>query len=59
MNITIRAMTLEDTAMVAELLQANSATHHGGLFGEFPNAKVARMYQSSLNSIIALDILIT
>ncbi|KPD02852.1 GNAT family N-acetyltransferase [Moellerella wisconsensis] len=55
MNITIRAMTLEDTAMVADLLQANSAIHHGGLFGEFPNAKVTGMYQSSLHSIIALD----
>ncbi|OAT34817.1 acetyltransferase [Proteus myxofaciens] len=54
MNYTFRKMIYEDLSSVTQLLQANSTSQHGGLYGEYPYQKVEAMYQSSTNTIIAL-----
>lgn len=48
-------MTYKDINSVATLLQANSESQQGGLYGEYPQNKVEAMYQYSINTIVALN----
>lgn len=48
-------MTYNDINSVATLLQANSESQQGGLYGEYPQNKVEAMYQCSINTIVALN----
>lgn len=48
-------MTYKDINSVATLLQANSESQQGGLYGEYPQNKVEAMYQYSINTIIAIN----
>lgn len=54
MNYIFQKMTAKDISAVARLLQANSESQQGGLYGEYPLNKVETMYQSSTNAIVAL-----
>ena len=53
MKITTRKMVLADCEHVAPLLQKNSQSNHGGLFGEYPLKKVEGMFRTSLTTVIA------
>ncbi|UXM94811.1 GNAT family N-acetyltransferase [Bartonella sp. HY329] len=53
MNVTTRKMILADCQHVAPLLQKNSQSNHGGLFGEYPLKKVEGMFRTSLTTVIA------
>ncbi|MFB0771829.1 N-acetyltransferase [Proteus cibi] len=55
MNYIFQKMTAKDISAVARLLQKNSESQQGGLYGEYPLNKVEAMYQSSTNAIVALD----
>ncbi|CRL62268.1 N-acetyltransferase [Proteus vulgaris] len=55
MHYIFRKMTYKDINSVATLLQANSESQQGGLYGEYPQNKVEAMYQYSINTIIALN----
>ncbi|MEB6855429.1 N-acetyltransferase [Proteus cibi] len=55
MNYILQKMTAKDISAVARLLQKNSESQQGGLYGEYPLNKVEAMYQSSTNAIVALD----
>lgn len=54
MSYIIRKMTYEDINTVTHLLQENSESQQGGLYGEYPLNKVEAMYQSSTNAVVAL-----
>lgn len=54
MGYIFRKMVSKDISSVATLLQANSESQQGGLYGEYPQNKVEAMYQSSTNTIVAL-----
>lgn len=54
MNYIFQKMTAKDISAVALLLQANSESQQGGLYGEYPLNKVEAMYQNSTNVIVAL-----
>lgn len=53
--IHLRQMNENDCDAVAALLQRNAQSNGGGLFGEYPKAKVLHMLQSSLNVVVALQ----
>lgn len=55
MHYIFRKMTYKDINSVATLLQANSESQQGGLYGEYPQNKVEAMYQYSINTIVALN----
>lgn len=55
MHYIFRKMTYKDINSVATLLQANSESQQGGLYGEYPQNKVEAMYQYSINTIIAIN----
>ncbi|MDS0787772.1 N-acetyltransferase [Proteus vulgaris] len=55
MDYIFRKMTSKDISSVATLLQSNSESQQGGLYGEYPQNKVEAMYQSSTNTIVALN----
>lgn len=46
-------MTAKDISAVALLLQKNSESQQGGLYGEYPLNKVEAMYQSSTSAVVA------
>ncbi|HBO22824.1 N-acetyltransferase [Providencia sp.] len=53
MIINYQLMTKTDCNEVAQLLQANSQSQHGGLLGEFPLPKVEAMFTHSLSVVVA------
>ncbi|MBG3080306.1 N-acetyltransferase [Proteus mirabilis] len=55
MHYIFRKMTYKDINSVATLLQENSESQQGGLYGEYPQKKVEAMYQCSINTIVALN----
>ncbi|MEQ5206763.1 MULTISPECIES: N-acetyltransferase [Proteus] len=55
MHYIFRKMTYKDINSVATLLQENSESQQGGLYGEYPQNKVEAMYQYSINTIIAIN----
>ena len=55
MSYPLRKMTFADIKAVTSLLQENSQSQQGGLYGDYPHDKVEAMYQSSTNAIVATD----
>lgn len=53
MLVTYKLMAKSDCNAVAQLLQKNAQSNHGGLLGEFPLSKVESMHAGSLSTIIA------
>lgn len=53
MNIIIEPMREKDLSQIITLLQANSASHNGGLLGDFTAEKVQTMIETSISVIVA------